>query len=77
MKKLFAIAAAAALLGIVTPAAAQSINVRIGNGGYHHPHRAYGYHARPKVVVVPRRHVNRGYHHGLRNANRVTVVIAR
>jgi hypothetical protein len=78
MTKLFVVAAAAAVIGIVTPAAAQSVSVRVGDGAYHNPHRHYGYRARPKVVVVQKhRHWDRGYHRGWRNANRGTVVITR
>jgi hypothetical protein len=77
MRKVFAIAAAAAIIGLVTPAAAQSINVRVGDG-YHQRHGYHGYRARPKVVVVKKhRHWDRGYHRGWRNANRPAVVIAR
>jgi hypothetical protein len=75
MKKLFVIAAAAAAIGIVTPAAAQSINVRVGEGGYHRPHHVY---PRERVAVIKKhRHWDNGYHRGWRNANRGTVVITR
>ena len=81
MRKLFAIAAAAAVIGIAAPAAAQSINVRVGDGGGYH-HRSYGYHPayRPgsRVVVVKKHHHwDRSYHRGWSNANRPGVVVVR
>jgi hypothetical protein len=78
MKKLFAIAAAAAVIGIAAPAAAQSINVRIGDGyRHHHPHHGY-YAPRKKVVVIKERHRHwdRGHHYG-RAANRAPIVVYR
>lgn len=78
MSKLFAILATTAAIAAATPALAQNIDVRVGDGMHRH-HRSAIVVQRPRHVVVVRehRHWDRGRHEGWRHAQRGPVVIER
>jgi hypothetical protein len=58
MRKFALVIAAATAIGSITPALAETVKVRIGDG-YHHRH-----HVRERVVIRTHRHWNRGHHYG-------------
>jgi hypothetical protein len=71
MKKLALIIAAAAAIGTVSPALADSVRVRVGDGWHHRHHE--------RVVIREHRHHGwyRGHHYGWRNHHRGASVVIR
>ena len=58
MRKFALVIAAATAIGSITPALAETVRVRVGDGYHHHRH------ARERVVIREHRHWNRGHHYG-------------